>query len=218
MKRNVYWSSCKVPVMLLIIIVFFDKHLNIKFDENWSSGSRGVSCGQRDMTRLIVSFRNFANVSQNGLRQKKSLQEFNFSQEVYKKLYQNSSNGLQHVTRVRTVPKSTSWWRMISDATCYQRNKRCCPLLTKKKGVLTYEGDTLPARVRMNRVLSLALAVGTCWLASFVCHPTEHCSWSLHPVEIDDYILQKILKYYGTLLAYSNLRWQLSTNTCSSLQ
>jgi len=70
---------------------------------------------------------------------------------------------------------------------------------------LTYEDDTPSARVRMKRVLSLVRAVGTCWLASFICHPTEHCSWSLHPVEIDDSILQKILKYYGTLLAYSNL-------------
>jgi hypothetical protein len=60
----------KYPLWLLLILLFFEKHLNIKCDENWSSGSRVVSCGQRDMTRLIVAFRNYGNVPQNGLRQK----------------------------------------------------------------------------------------------------------------------------------------------------
>jgi len=43
----------------------FEKRSNIKCNENPSSGSRVVPCGQMDgqtdMTRLIVAFRNFAN-------------------------------------------------------------------------------------------------------------------------------------------------------------
>jgi type III secretion system FlhB-like substrate exporter len=39
----------------------FEKYSNIKFNENSSSGSRVVQCGQTHMTKLIVDFRNFAN-------------------------------------------------------------------------------------------------------------------------------------------------------------
>jgi len=39
----------------------FEKHSNIKFNENPSSGSRVVSCGQTDMMKLTVAFLNFAN-------------------------------------------------------------------------------------------------------------------------------------------------------------
>ena len=43
----------------------FWKKLNIKFNQNSSSGSRVVPCGQTkrrtDMTKLILAFRNFAN-------------------------------------------------------------------------------------------------------------------------------------------------------------
>jgi hypothetical protein len=39
----------------------FGKSSNIKFDRNLSSGSRVVPCGQRDMTKLIVAIRDFAN-------------------------------------------------------------------------------------------------------------------------------------------------------------
>ena len=42
----------------------FEKYPNVKFNENPFSGSRVVPCGQTDgrteMTKLIVSFRNFA--------------------------------------------------------------------------------------------------------------------------------------------------------------
>ena len=38
----------------------FENYSNIKFHENWSSGSRVVSCGRAEMTKLIVAFRNFA--------------------------------------------------------------------------------------------------------------------------------------------------------------
>jgi hypothetical protein len=46
-----------------------EKFSNIKFHEDPSSGSRVVPCGRtdghRDMTKLTVAFRNFANASKN---------------------------------------------------------------------------------------------------------------------------------------------------------
>jgi hypothetical protein len=44
---------------------FFEKYANIKFRENLLSGSRTVTCGQTDMTKLIVDFRNFTNAPKN---------------------------------------------------------------------------------------------------------------------------------------------------------
>jgi hypothetical protein len=43
----------------------FGKSLNIKFQENTSSGSRVVPCGRTDMTKLIVAFRNSTNAPKN---------------------------------------------------------------------------------------------------------------------------------------------------------
>jgi hypothetical protein len=43
----------------------FEKYANIKFHKNPSSGSRVVPCGQTDMTKLRVAFRNFANAPKN---------------------------------------------------------------------------------------------------------------------------------------------------------
>jgi len=44
---------------------FFEKFSNIKFQENSSSGSWDVPCGQidgrTDITKLMVAFHNFAN-------------------------------------------------------------------------------------------------------------------------------------------------------------
>jgi hypothetical protein len=66
-------KSTRSPSQILIKIKFsrqtFEKYLNIKFHENPSRGSRVVQCGQMDgqtnklidMTKLIVSFLNFAN-------------------------------------------------------------------------------------------------------------------------------------------------------------
>jgi hypothetical protein len=47
----------------------FEKHSNIKFHDNLSSGiqvvPRGRTDGQTDMTKLIVAFSNFANAPKN---------------------------------------------------------------------------------------------------------------------------------------------------------
>jgi hypothetical protein len=56
-NKNVYWSSCKVPVtsyycQILIKLEFsgqiFEKYCNTTFHENPSSKSRDVPCGQTD--------------------------------------------------------------------------------------------------------------------------------------------------------------------------
>jgi hypothetical protein len=41
-----------------------EKVLNIKFHQNSPTGSRVVPCGQTDITKLTVAFRNFANAPQ----------------------------------------------------------------------------------------------------------------------------------------------------------
>jgi hypothetical protein len=40
----------------------FKKYSNNKFNENLSTGSGVVACGQRDLKKLTVSFNNFANM------------------------------------------------------------------------------------------------------------------------------------------------------------
>jgi hypothetical protein len=67
---KVYRSSSKVPIILVMfqwnihfLERFWNKYSNIRFHENSSDGSRVVPCGktdgQRDMTKLVVAFRNF---------------------------------------------------------------------------------------------------------------------------------------------------------------
>ena len=69
--KTIYWSSSKAPFVPVrsnetwFYSFFFEKYWNIEFHENPSDGSRVVPCGRTDMTKLIVGFRNFANVPQN---------------------------------------------------------------------------------------------------------------------------------------------------------
>ena len=58
-----YWSYCKAPVfwqnlMELELQEIFEIHTNMKFHENSSSGSRGVTGGQ---TERLDAFRSFVN-------------------------------------------------------------------------------------------------------------------------------------------------------------
>jgi len=53
--------SCKIVMKIEVSQLTFEKYSNIKFHENPTSGRRVVSFGQTDMTRLLVTFRNFAN-------------------------------------------------------------------------------------------------------------------------------------------------------------
>jgi hypothetical protein len=59
-----YRYYCEI-LMKLEFLQTFQKYSNIIFHENPSSGSRDVPCGQTDMTKLILAFRNFANVPKN---------------------------------------------------------------------------------------------------------------------------------------------------------
>jgi hypothetical protein len=76
--KYVYWSSCKVHVILvglqyrLNFLTHF-REILIEFSENQSSGGRALPCGladgrmdgrmgrETDITKLPVTFRNFAN-------------------------------------------------------------------------------------------------------------------------------------------------------------
>jgi len=68
---HVHTSSCEVPVILAVykrklnLLDRFSKHTQTKFHENSSSESRVFPCGQTDgqtdITKLIVTFRNFVN-------------------------------------------------------------------------------------------------------------------------------------------------------------
>ena len=54
--------SCQILTKLDLSRHIFEKYSNIKFHSTLSSGSRVVPSGRTDMTKLIVVFRNFANV------------------------------------------------------------------------------------------------------------------------------------------------------------
>jgi hypothetical protein len=56
-----YPYSSRILMKLEFSRHIFGKSSAIKFNQNLSIGSRVVLCGQTDMTKLIVSFRNFAN-------------------------------------------------------------------------------------------------------------------------------------------------------------
>ena len=67
-----YSTLCSCPILMKLEfpLQIFEKSSNFKFHENSFSGSRVVPCGRTDrrtgMTKLTVSFRNFANGPKNG--------------------------------------------------------------------------------------------------------------------------------------------------------
>jgi hypothetical protein len=62
--------SCPILMKLEFSGQIWGKLSNIKFNENSSSGSRVVPCGQTDrradMTKLKAAFRNYANAREKG--------------------------------------------------------------------------------------------------------------------------------------------------------
>jgi hypothetical protein len=60
-----YLYSCPILMKLKFSRQSFENSSNIKFYENPSGGSRDVTWGRADMTKVIVAFRNFANVPKN---------------------------------------------------------------------------------------------------------------------------------------------------------
>ena len=72
MIKMCIWSLRKVIVIFVWLLLerefsrrIFEKYWNIKFHENPSSGSWDVTCGQTDMTKLIVAFRKLMKTPQN---------------------------------------------------------------------------------------------------------------------------------------------------------
>jgi hypothetical protein len=63
---------CHILIKLEFYPQIFEKHSNIKFHENPSSGSREVPCGHTDgqtyMTKLTVALRNFAHTPADNYR------------------------------------------------------------------------------------------------------------------------------------------------------
>jgi hypothetical protein len=53
--------TCQILMKIEFCGHIFKKYSNIKFCENPFGGSLVVPCGQTDMWKLIVTFRNFAN-------------------------------------------------------------------------------------------------------------------------------------------------------------
>jgi hypothetical protein len=63
--KNIFMQSTCYSFQVLMKLEFsqqtFEESTNIRFHQNPSSGSQVVPCGRADTTKLIVTFRNFAN-------------------------------------------------------------------------------------------------------------------------------------------------------------
>jgi len=91
----------------------FEKYLNIKFHENPSSGSRVSPCGRTDMTKLTVTFRNFANAANKSPQYKILIQ-------IVLQFY----SSYIHTGR-RTNGQDKSNWYIFATFTC-ERVHACC--------------------------------------------------------------------------------------------
>jgi len=86
MKRNVYWSSCKIPIMFLIILVVLRSTLEYKI--RWKSVQWKPSCFMRT-DRLDEANSLFSQFCERVSKwtKTKNLPEFNFSFKKCIKLY-----------------------------------------------------------------------------------------------------------------------------------
>jgi len=100
---------------------FVEKYSYIKFHENPSSGSWVVPCGRTDMTKLIVSFRNFANAP-NNKRTKQTPRIFRYRNKVH--FHWHNLNGLQHDrVKWRTLLLMTSSLQVLELQLTISRSK-----------------------------------------------------------------------------------------------
>jgi hypothetical protein len=105
-------DSCQILMTLEFCRKILGKYSNIKFQENSSSGSRVVPCGrtdgQTDLTKLIVTLRNFANAPKN----------WTIQQVLHLKILQNVSL-LFIYSEASLIPLQNAWnCGLLPSCTC----------------------------------------------------------------------------------------------------
>jgi len=144
----------------------FEKYSNIKFHANPSSRSRVVPCGwtdsRTDMTKPIVSFRNFANASKNVIITKILYYSYNvcsffgaFSYTLQSVYYNNSV--FTPVRWNKSRDNARLYWHLIvaedilfTSVTQYIKGQRVKTTVQNR-----YQRDVLKIMVRMSRDESL---------------------------------------------------------------
>jgi len=158
-----------------------EKYSNIKFHENMSSRSRIVSCGQTDMTKLMVAFRNFANAPKNWHKFVKYLEY----------LFIDS-----HLQISIPCPTQTSFWQhLVKTKVCLWRIQQfecvthlsCIIKFVSVKSQMrsrVHGGGHLPLVVLLsavsrvpNRCEAAVPVSPRSALPAFCCHQPEHTTW-----------------------------------------
>jgi hypothetical protein len=100
--------SCKILMKLEFSQQIFEKHTNIKFHENPSSGTWVVPCGRTNRLKLIVTFCNFDNTSKNSSW---SLFIYNYLLDTFVAMIQtHSSNIYFNITNLETANPIIKAW------------------------------------------------------------------------------------------------------------
>ena len=87
----------------------FEKYCNMIFHWNPFSVSRDVPCGQTDMTKQIVSFRNFENAPKNGLICRRNREKYCVNAVSGMRLRWSEARGTGFTPR-----PSLSWCRILN--------------------------------------------------------------------------------------------------------